>query len=1074
MANPEHASRLFSQLSQYLPEAHNQRFQPSPFLRDVKPSPWESLTYNLTHSLLSLSSNYPSLREATFSAFYQYLSNCADTIDAIAPLTGQDHGAALGSSSVLSIAVSLVGFLDAASTFITFWSAAEKLPLVERLRQMLSEGFMIAIETASSTIRHTDAADTVLRDWKKYTRRYAANGRPLSAMLLQKGFMRFVKSCAASLIGSPNLADDEFLNDYMNGVGFARSPGHAEISLTERLTVVIMDEIRLLADGSDYLQLGSPWQQQLTLSAKAFAFIGFLNCVILGEDPANAEAFVSWLEDTLMDPTQMSCPELASSTLKSVAITARMFPNTAPNGSQSLLRFIVQGGASPGSTIALAALCLAQVLGILSQDAVLTTLYSLGNVLSTGSNNERSYQYQLVGDAANSVASYAQPRDGSLTSLPVNPEDDNITYRNVIHAIVTIASSCNDDKISALAQSMLLQKIGKVNVGVDAYIIQEAAALALSSGQAELQLLLRFYSRVYRDGLSKGYTGITDAVQNALVYLSVTLKRDSPLYRLYLMHLLESIANKGDATDPKQDRQQELTLTADDVSPLLRPLALLVSNDATERCSGAAGYDEDVSSMFRDAWFNLAVHGLSTNSPVVKKHAKELRLLAEHSPSLVAEDRTGMLESDMELNTILRRGMTPHRVAEQRRLLIAELPSRESEVKRLSYPRAVFLNAALLVESLRASSGNCTRFLSYFLDPALASTEMASCMNAIAEKVVTCYLAKTASGKYEGFSAPFLSKQLADLFVACCHRIERVQHVAVLCANKIIHECPSALCEKHSLFALLEVLTVTWASCLDGELDEFEWKSSFTSPRGLVTVDLPDNYHFRRKTFDMFLDRARSWVTVVMNFAPLDVKGILQTYLSEPETDYTYDHVSMGRSFAVEMGSLIPQSDQRLASIESDHKVNVASDFIAQYTTRQKYRFSDTFSVNGLEMASTNNDRQCVRFEDSPEGVETMLCGLYEVINRGKHVSLGEIRDALRRGAAVLCGNSHACPLIIHYLVSLPFRVFSKDSIRLGVSLWLGVIHENPRTEPRILAEVLEWWERTVEHKKGLFDPSFE
>lgn len=183
-------------------------------------------------------------------------------------------------------------------------------------------------------------------------------------------------------------------------------------------------------------------------------------------------------------------------------------------------------------------------------------------------------------------------------------------------------------------------------------------------------------------------------------------------------------------------------------------------------------------------------------------------------------------------------------------------------------------------------------------------------------------------------------------------------------------------------------------------------------------------------------------------------------------------------------------------SIDSDHNINVASDFIAQYTTRQKYRYSDTFSANspGFDPPVDNSmrspitplfsplanmvalDYRCMRLsEPTQKDLEQMLFRLYERINGGDKVSISEIRDALRRGAAVLCSSSrHVYPSIIHYLVALPFRVFSKESIRLGVSLWLGVMHENPRTEPRILVEVMEWWERTVEHKKGLFDPSFE
>lgn len=877
---------MVAQLSQYLPESHSQAFRASPFLQNVKPSPWESLTYNLATALLYLGANFPSLRETVFYAVNEYLYSCAEAIDTANAVQSRDsatynHGAAHGSVNILSIAVSLVGFLEASAVQTSFWTAGEQLQITEHLRSMLSEKLMVTVETASSTVRNANATDPFFREWRKYSRRYAAHGRPLGAILLQEGLMRFVKSCALSLIGPQESSEDELLDEYMNGVGIARSHDDAEISLIECVMKVASDEIHLLEDGFDYLQLGSPWQQRLTFSVKALALTAFLNCVVVGGNVASSDTLLSWLEDTLTDPNQMSCVELGKAALRSVAITARMSPNSASAGTRSLLRFIVQGGVPTGPIIAVAARCLAQVLSILSQDAVITTLYSLGNVLSAGSNTDKSYQNPTVADAPGQTAPlvpFPQPGDPSVISLSVNGEEDNVPHRNVIHAIVTIANSCNDEKISALAQSMLLQKMGKVNAAVDACLIQETAALAPSTGQAEFQLLLKFYARVYRDGMARGGSNVTEAVQSAMSYLSITLGRCSPLYKIYLIHLLESIVNKGDATDLENERQREFTLTPGDIVPLLKPLALLVSSEskAVADSSEPENYDEDVSSMFRDVWFNLAVHGISANSTVARDHMRELRLLAKHSPPLVPESRMEMLESDVELNTILRRGMGPQRILEQKKTLIAEIPNHEPEIKRLDYPRVIFLNAALLLESLRASSGNCTKFLSYFRDPALATIEMASCMNAIAEKVVSCYLTMTLSGKHEEFSVPFLSKQLADFFMACCHRIERVQNVAVLSANKIIRECPSALCEKHSLFALLELLTVMWSSCLEEDLDEFEWKPSFTSPRGIVKVDLPDNYGFRRGTLEMFHERAKAWVATVMDIAPLDVKGLLQ------------------------------------------------------------------------------------------------------------------------------------------------------------------------------------------------------
>lgn len=40
---------------------------------------------------------------------------------------------------------------------------------------------------------------------------------------------------------------------------------------------------------------------------------------------------------------------------------------------------------------------------------------------------------------------------------------------------------------------------------------------------------------------------------------------------------------------------------------------------------------------------------------------------------------------------------------------------------------------------------------------------------------------------------------------------------------------------------------------------------------------------------------------------------ILQTYLAEYADDGAYGHISLGRSFAVEMGSVIPTTDQKLS-----------------------------------------------------------------------------------------------------------------------------------------------------------------
>lgn len=87
----------------------------------------------------------------------------------------------------------------------------------------------------------------------------------------------------------------------------------------------------------------------------------------------------------------------------------------------------------------------------------------------------------------------------------------------------------------------------------------------------------------------------------------------------------------------------------------------------------------------------------------------------------------------------------------------------------------------------------------------------------------------------------------------------------------------------------------------------------------------------------------------------------------------------------------------------------------------------------------------------------------------GKFVSIGELRDILRRAAALLCRTSLDQCAIVQHLVGIPFAVFTKQSIKLGISLWLGVINENPRMEPRIVAVIAERWEKTVRNRTGVF-----
>jgi phosphatidylinositol 4-kinase len=81
-----------------------------------------------------------------------------------------------------------------------------------------------------------------------------------------------------------------------------------------------------------------------------------------------------------------------------------------------------------------------------------------------------------------------------------------------VQTICGIAAAFKDEKITALAQSMLQQKLEKVNTGVDARIISGAAALALEGGQLEFRSLLKLFSKLCHTGVVDNQLFLLEAV----------------------------------------------------------------------------------------------------------------------------------------------------------------------------------------------------------------------------------------------------------------------------------------------------------------------------------------------------------------------------------------------------------------------------------------------------------------------------------------------------------------------------------------------------------------------------------
>jgi phosphatidylinositol 4-kinase len=410
--------------------------------------------------------------------------------------------------------------------------------------------------------------------------------------------------------------------------------------------------------------------------------------------------------------------------------------------------------------------------------------------------------------------------------------------------------------------------------------------------------------------------------------LAESITRESQLYELFLTHMLEAVAGIGDEHEKNPEKKQvdavvgHRSLHGDDVAQLheqlaireveqyIRPLAITLSHNVSDT-NFALRFG--LTPLLRDFWLNCVLNGIYYGSEIAIKHADGLKIIAKYTPPLidgVVEDRS--FDANLDERSLLKRGMTQQGIVDHKRRLMNMLPDDEIHIRTLTYHRTIFLEAAYTLECMRAEAGGCSKVLAYFVEPAFKAGEASNVMAGIASRVTDIYISRILMGSYPDFSASSLADQLADVFVGCCHRLEKVQMTAVIMADRIITTAPSALCRRSSLFALLELLTLMWASCLTGETDEYATRSIFTSKRGRVAIEMPDSYQFRKRTLKNFHAKAKTWVMKILNIAPFDLKGLLQTYLSEFEDEGSLGHVSLGRTFALEMGGTLPSTDRRL------------------------------------------------------------------------------------------------------------------------------------------------------------------
>ena len=1068
---------LIDKFKVYLFELPDQKFSYSIVSNSVNISPWTLLGEKLTTGLINLG----------FQNNKQHIDEVIDIfnefIDKFFGNTEPELTNFLTLSGVLDGLIEQANFLSLSSrTFKIFKSLDSNID---------NSDFLNDVENYSDFLydEPNEYQNLLNRD-------YVIN---LSPILYLESLSRLMCAIVNGIIGNKDKSLLQYIlekvaskyeefNNTTNHAIFAKDNldfSRSHMDIINNLTVLALRKLEFLDRGETYIVYSTYDRLKLGYLAKSHN-LQILSCGMFTDNldlKTSKKLFKSCIEikDVMLDP------DLGLTVFEFGSLLVYKDESVGPSLTRVFTSVIANPKLQP-------AYCLkaSKAVGLgskkLPQDSVVTTIYSLTNLLFVSneglqlpSKNARrllkgaATTNSTFNDAGSGREMFASPissRRTSITSFSQafskganSSEFDENDYRkvceNAVTGIIEVCEACNDETVPALACTILSQKVNKIDSSIGPLILKGLCSCAPFLPEREFVILIRLLNKLSFDALEKKNLILLGYLNDSKILLSEKLDVSNLLFTVYLHELLQAIISKGDVQQLEHHRSHnEISEVGDQIAVYLKPLAALLPNVRLGEAPLEIKSTVTIN-LFRNIWFNMVVHGYNINSKNTKTFRDELERIAYNSPPLASELSWDRTETSIELNTVLRRGSSNHNIKDHRHYLGAIF-----EVHRtLSYPKLMFLSAAVFVESLRVRSGNCSDSLLYFTDPTFKISGVDKYLGHISFKIVKDFILLINTGANKQFNSDQIAEQLRTMLIDCCHPVPEMQDAAIQCCDLLISKVPSSLCHKKSLFALFDLLTLLFQSIADGDVNEYEPTTVFRARCTGIKVLMSDDYSWRGSTFNRFHDKCKHWLKILLHKCNIDVKSLIQSYITANES-LQFDYpVQFGLSFALEMAGSISSHDRETSAITlaNANTLNTLPTIVSQLSWRSNF-VSEI--MNKLPLRTV--DETGIAFKAIREKVYHIK-GRLASAALDTYPSNDEIMKLLSEiaGLTLLSDSNNA--ELVRYLVEIPFTMFIPLIMITASGVWFAVMKDKPQLSILLLSEIAKKWEESIKLRKGLF-----
>ncbi|KAJ1978490.1 phosphatidylinositol-4- kinase, partial [Dimargaris verticillata] len=660
--------------------------------------------------------------------------------------------------------------------------------------------------------------------------------------------------------------------------------------------------------------------------------------------------------------------------------------------------------------------------------------------------------------------------------------------RNAVLTMCDIALALNRDRITVWCVSTMLRAAKKDDVSLRRLIIERLAPAALIAPPTSFHEIIELLVHVAANrstnvGVEQHL--LRETVWQTIRYLAVHANQRPDLYNRFLIGMLQWFVDRGvDIQSTTVAVRTKGVIHAKELGVFLPVIqALLEHRDFQPHLKPT----HDTVSSMRNVWFCLVIHGCLVDPSWIEEYNDALVVMAAKSPILVHESAVNYLETDLEYNSILRRSYTEQSLTSLRQTLATYLPQHAPVIRALSFAQTTFLLAVWYIETTRGRAGNCTQILRYFENTGVTSSRLVGLIEAIAEKTIQEYVQERKFQHSSAIVNEEMKSQLRALLISSCNRLERISRLSRTFTKTILISYPQALLDRQLLFTLLELVQLLWESCQAEIEDEFYPVYSFSSPVLGITLLLPDSMSYRKTLLASFMVAARDWLLLATKAAPLEMEGLLQDYLARSDNTATGFRPHVGRSLALDVGrslyaavsgtlsSTIIGSDSATALLETtaDPDDPVASLgtslgwslFTVDAASGFLFRFGRHMFYQGEQHGWSSKTDQT----QANHSVLEDLQGLYRRARQGEALTVDTLYPVLCQAAALAKTPSASRHDVLKLLCWLPVHVFTHDVMKAAITVWTGVIIDQPELEPVIIAELVACWTWTIRHRRGLF-----